>query len=103
MNGIGDRLKTARLEKKLTQEQLASLCNTSQGVIRNYEKSRRFPSIDMLARFCNALRVSPDYLLQDELSFNPYEEKNEMFSTIDKLTPKQIDFLKDFLITLQKQ
>ena len=103
VSNIGDRLREARLEKRLTQENLADLCETAQGGIRHYEKSRRIPSIEMLVRLCNALKATPDYLLQDELSFNPYEEKSEIFSTIDKLTPKQLDFLKEFLILLQKQ
>ena len=102
MSCIGDRLKMARVEKGLTQEQLAVLCDTSQGVIRNYEKSRRFPSIEMLVRFCDALKVSPDYLLQDELSFNPYAEKDELFTSIHQLTPKQTEFLKEILVVLRK-
>lgn len=103
MENFGSRLRTVRKEKNLTIAKLAEMCNSTEGVIRGYEKSRRLPKTDMMIRLCNALRVAPDYLLQDELDFNPCQKKDEVFSVIDKLTPKQFDFLKEFLETLKKQ
>lgn len=98
---FGVRLNLARKERKLTLEKLASLCNTSETVLRNYEKSRRFPNIEMLARLCNALKVSPNYLLQDDLTYSFEDETNELLSIIQLLSPSQKDFLMNFVHTLK--
>jgi len=103
MSNFGDRLKAERTARNMSQSKLAELCSTSEVVIRGFEKSRRKPSYDSLIKICNALMISPAHLLQDELSFNPDEGKSEMYHIIDKLSPKQLSFLKEFLNTLQKQ
>lgn len=103
MNRFGDRLRKARTEKNLTQEQLAELCETSAGTIRNIEKSRRMPSYELLALFSNTLKVSPEYLMQDDLTFDLNgTEKEEIIRLINKYTPSQLSFLKDLLKTAEK-
>jgi len=94
-------MRAVRKDRKLTLEKLAEMCNTSETVLRNYEKARRLPNVDMLLRICEALKVSPNYLLQDELSFALYEDKMESFKVIDLLTPSQLKVLLDFLRSLQ--
>jgi len=102
MEQFGNRLRMARKDRGLTLEQLAAACSTSETVLRNYEKARKSPNVEMLLRICEALKVSPDYLLQDELSFNPYEDKMELHRTIGTLTPTSLSLLRDFLMSLQK-
>ncbi len=94
---FGDRLKSIRNEKGLTLESLAVLIDSSETVIRNYEKSRRLPNIEMLLRLCNTLQVTPNYLLQDELFL---EIDNQLTEKITLLTPEQRIFLDDFLTTM---
>jgi transcriptional regulator with XRE-family HTH domain len=102
MDKFGDKLRAARKDRGLTLEQLAVLCNTSETVLRNYEKARKSPNVEMLLRICEALKVSPDYLLQDELSFAPYNNKESILKIINELTPSQSNMLNDFLASLQK-
>jgi transcriptional regulator with XRE-family HTH domain len=97
---FGNRLRTARKDRGLTLEQLAAVCNTSETVLRNYEKARKSPNVEMLLRVCEALKVSPDYLLQDELSFNPYEDKLELYEAMGCLGPASLNLLRDFLLSL---
>jgi len=101
MEQFGNRLRTARKDRGLTLEQLAVSCSTSETVLRNYEKARKSPNVEMLLRICEALKVSPDYLLQDELSFNPYEDKTGLFASIGSLSPASLNLLRDFLRSLQ--
>ena len=103
MGSFGYRLKKIREERGFTQERLAVACKTSEPVIRHYEKERKKPGYDMMLRICDALRVNPDYLMQDDLSFNPYEDKNETFNAIAKLSPKNYKLLKDFVESLSNQ
>lgn len=99
---FGERLKEVRKEKSYTLEKLAALCDTSETVIRNYEKSRRIPNITMLIQLCNALNVTPYYLLQDELANNPCSEIDRLINEIESLSPNKKSLLIDFLQILKK-
>jgi len=100
VNSFGERLRYQREQKGLTQEQLAIRCGSSEHVIRSYEKNRNRPGYNMLIRLCDALLINPDYLLQDDLSFNPYEEHNETFNDIAKLPPYEYQLVKGFVENL---
>lgn len=59
----GTRLKSFRKEKKLTQSKLASILNTTQSVIADYERGRYVISTSFLYAICKEYGVSADYLL----------------------------------------
>lgn len=63
MVGFGKRLKQARNDNNLTQEQLAARLRISRGLLANYETEARFPPIDKLIRISSELHVSIGYLL----------------------------------------
>ena len=42
---IGSKIKAARLEKKLTQEQVAELLGVSRQTISNWENEKSYPDI----------------------------------------------------------
>ena len=97
MGSFGYRLKKIREERGFTQERLAVACKTSEPVIRHYEKERKKPGYDMMLRICDALRVNPDYLMQDDLSLNPYEEKMRLLTPSPSYRLKAISCLKILL------
>ena len=103
MNGFGDRLKEARETRKLTQRELAIMCDTDEAIIRSYEKGRRAPSKSMMLRLFDALKTSPDFFFQDELSFSPYKDKDVLFSDIAKLAPDHYNLVKGFVENLKSQ
>ncbi len=102
MSDFGVRVRKIRKERNMTIVELAELCGTSENVIRNYEKSRRLPQVDMLARICNALQVSPEYLLQDELVYHSQHAGEELLQKISRLSPKNVCVLTDMADTLGK-
>lgn len=57
------RLKQARKERGLTQEELGKCLNISQRAIGNYENSTREPSIAMLIRMSQKLKRPIDWLV----------------------------------------
>ena len=100
---FGDRIKKLRHEKGLSQEQLAEICGSSVIFIRHIEKSRRTPNLDLLVCLCNNLGTSPDYLLQDSLTHNPSDnDKQKIISFINKLTPEQLKFCRDWFKVVEK-
>ena len=58
-----NRLKELRIEKELTQKQLAEMLQTTDDSIYSWEKGRSQPSIEMLRKICQYFDVSADYLL----------------------------------------
>jgi len=103
LKGFGDRLKKAREACKLTQKELAIMCDTDEAIIRGYEKGRRAPSKSMMLRLFNALRTPPDFFFQDELSFNPYKDKGVLFSDITNLSSAHLKLVRGFVDNLKEQ
>lgn len=62
---IGSRIKIARREKKLTQEQLARQCGVTKGAISNYENDVSTPDVEKLSAIMECLGVDPNYIYQD--------------------------------------
>ena len=58
-----ERLKELRIEKSLTQQQVAALLGITQRAYSHYEIGDREPSIEMLKKICHLFEVSADYLI----------------------------------------
>lgn len=63
MKTIGDRIKELRLEKELTQKELAQNLNLTQDSISLWEKNKRIPDTIYIIMLCNFFKVSANYLL----------------------------------------
>lgn len=64
-SALGERIRKARKEKNLTQEQLAEACDLSTAHIGHIERGTRALSIESLITISEALNISTDYLLLD--------------------------------------
>ena len=60
---FGQRLKSLRKQKNLTQKQLAELIGTQNSIISFYEVGDRIPSPEVIIKLARTLHVSTDYLL----------------------------------------
>lgn len=67
MVNFGNRLKTLRIKKKLTQQQLADLLGLTKSVISAYENGLRYPAYDVLIKIARIFKVSTDFLLGVEI------------------------------------
>ena len=56
-------LKELRMQKSLTQEQLAKRLWLTKSIVSAYELGTRFPSLDVLIKLSYTFNVSTDYLL----------------------------------------
>lgn len=61
---LGERLKLLRLEKNLTQKQLATRLGVAISAVSSYESDTRFPTFDTLIHYARIFHVSTDYLLR---------------------------------------
>lgn len=69
MNKIADVLKTERLNRELTQKELASLLGVTQDSISLWEKGKRIPDTNYVITLSRIFGVSTDYLLGLEDDF----------------------------------
>ena len=60
---MGEKLKSLRIAKKLTQKQIADRIGLAVSAVSSYESGTRFPSYDVLVKLAHIFHVSTDYLL----------------------------------------
>jgi transcriptional regulator with XRE-family HTH domain len=63
MVNMGEKLKSLRLEKKLTQKQVADRIGLAISAVSSYESGTRYPTYDTLAKLSYMFHVSTDYLI----------------------------------------
>ena len=68
MVDFGEKVKNLRLERNLTQKQLANMAGVAVSAISSYESGNRYPSYDVLINLAHIFHVSTDYLLGLNLS-----------------------------------
>ena len=57
IKGLGDKVRSLRREKNLTQQELGDLSNLSYKYVGEIERAEKNPSIDVLNRIADALKV----------------------------------------------
>ena len=85
---IGKRIKHYRTQKKLSQEELGKAVFATPVHISYIETGARTPSLEILILIANALDVSADDLLRDDLERNEGEKA---------ILTKTLTFLKNLL------
>lgn len=91
---IGEQIKKARENAKLTQEQLAEKIDVSPQYISDLERGVVGISVEKLKSLCIALRVS-----SDEILFGNYKNKNSaiIFEKISVLSENHVLILSDIV------
>lgn len=67
---LGERIRSARKKKNITQEKLGEICSLSAAHIGHIERGTRIPSLETLYKISLELKVSLDFLLFDSLTDN---------------------------------
>lgn len=60
---MGEKLRSLRLSKNLTQKQLADRVGLAVSAVSSYESGNRYPSFETLIKLSRIFHVSTDYLL----------------------------------------
>lgn len=88
MLNFGEKIKTLRKQKNLTQEQLAKRLWVTKSIISAYESEIRYPSLDMLIKLAQTFSVSTDYLLG---------VNSKQTVDVSNLSENQINILKNII------
>ncbi|MCT4402773.1 MULTISPECIES: helix-turn-helix domain-containing protein [Leuconostoc] len=79
---FGDRLKKSRLEKGLTQEQVAQNLYVTRQTISGWENEISYPDIINLIKLSDYYQVSLDTLLKEDRGMREYMEKKEVTKSL---------------------
>ena len=87
MEYFGDKLRALRMEKKLTQNDLAARLGIVGASVSSYEKNKQYPSVEVLIQLCQTFDVSADYLLglSDDKNFNTSTLTEEQLQIVLRL------------------
>ena len=94
---LGKKLKAARLEKGYTQQALADLAGIGNVYLGEIERGLKMPSMRSFIKIIEALDVSADYILRDELTSGQAYIYDEITQKLNSLTPKQRKTATDIL------
>ena len=65
---LGERLRTFRQRKRLTQEELAKIIGVTRQTIAKWENNERVPDALMAKKLAKELRITADELLGNEFA-----------------------------------
>ena len=102
MSTLGDRVKEARLERGLTQDELGKKAGYSSGrsAINKIEVGKAYPSQKYIKALADALDVSADWLLGSEeeqkedamqKAFDERPEMRALFDAAENCTAEEIE------------
>ncbi len=94
---LGQRIKEARKNLKMTQEVLAEKANIGTVYLGEIERGIKMPSLNVLIQIIEALNVSADYLLRFEVSSGKEYVFDELTAKLEKLSPKQRKTVADII------
>lgn len=69
---IGNKIKNARIQANLTQEQVADALSVSRQTISNWENEKTYPDIISVVKMSDLYNISLDHLLKEEKSMLNY-------------------------------
>lgn len=95
---IGKRVREYRKKQKLTQQALAEQVGLVPSNISHIERGTTKLSIQSLIRIANALHVSAESLLCDNLDHAIQPFQQEIADIIDDCSPEEIRILADILV-----
>lgn len=89
---LGEKIKSARKAKKLTQYQLAGMVNAKHNSVSDWENDKSKPDMNTIGLLCRALDLTPTYLIGSK-------SDDEYTDTIGKLInePRLLDMIDNYL------
>ena len=86
---LGNRIREARIKKQHTQQKLAEMAGISQIYLGEIERGTKMPSLRSFIKIIEALDLSADYVLRDELSSGERYIYDEIAEKLKNLSPQQ--------------
>ncbi len=98
---IGQRIRYYRTQKGLSQEDMAELADVSFVYISQVERAQKSASLKTIISIANALSISVDSLLVDNLKRPNRNDNDELFGILYDCTKEEHDILINSLVSLK--
>lgn len=92
---MGNRIKIRRKELKIKQSKLAEMIDISNNHISSIETGKQKPSMDIFIKLCDALKVTPDYLLLGSMHASNIPQ--DIADNLRLCSQEDITLAKDFI------
>ncbi len=104
---IGNRIREARRNRQMTQEELSEKCSCTATHISNIENGKIGISLELLYKICIILDKSMDYFVMDHVEMNPQIKINSVvapkLAMCDSRMLDIVDALLDKLILYREE
>lgn len=98
---IGKRIQKVRKQKKLTQADLAAICDCTSNHLSAIENGVNKPSLELMVRISYSLDKSIDYFLMDSpYAYPKYKIDNEISEKLNRCTSQMLCIVNDILDSL---
>lgn len=99
---LGKRIREVRIQRKMSQQELAANANISLPHISDIEHGKKAMKLLTFIRIVEALHVSADYLLQPDVFIPDQKTYNEFSRIIDDCSTSEIEALKKLLLQMKE-
>jgi transcriptional regulator with XRE-family HTH domain len=96
-DGFPQRLSTMRKERNLTQQALADMVSLGITQMKRYEAGTSQPTLEVIRKLSQALRVSADELLFGKTERGPDEDLRLQFEAISRFNDEEKKVVKSVL------
>ena len=100
---IGKRIQNARLESKLTQEQLAEQLQISTNYLSKVETGREKPNLEMIDRICSNLKASLPFLLTGVVEESNTYMQTDISNLLQTCSPTKIKLIYDIISRIAEE
>ena len=95
---IGKRIRSARKEKRRTQEKLAEHCGCTPTHICNIENGKIGVSLELLFRISVCLDKRIDYFVMDHIKANPQIKiESSIAPKLEQCNTRMLDIVNEFI------
>ncbi|HUM84901.1 MAG TPA: helix-turn-helix transcriptional regulator [Lachnospiraceae bacterium] len=99
---LGLRIQSLRTDRGISQETLAAEVKISQTFLSQIETGQRVPSLETVVALANALHVSSDELLVDNLTSTATQNDNDLDYLLLDCTPEESTIIVKNAASLKK-
>ena len=90
---IGARIRFYRTQKSMTLEELAEKADVSKQHISRIERGEKYPNLEIFINIANALEISADELLVDNLMHSSSKHDGDDFYVLLDCSPEEATIL----------
>jgi transcriptional regulator with XRE-family HTH domain len=98
---IGAKIRKRRIDRKLSQERLAEMCDVGTTHISHIETGNCIPSLKVFIEIVNSLNCSADELLCDELEKAEHTYSSEISSLLEDCSSRELMIITDTIQALK--